>query len=345
MITPEGTARFAQARPTHIAGVRRLFLDPLKKKDQRALADAFGVVLGGDPGLVNYARGGCAHPRNSSVGARPCRSRSRASIYPLDHARASSAAIATVALVACSCSRRSRWPANCRTPTTPTRLCALRGLPARPPQPRRHPALESVCLLGPALRRRPAVRRVVPTGAAVLRVVRTGDRHGADRQLPLPAGHALLLVRVRAPGGRGAPWGAITRGWPSASPAPAGALAGPRAADWGRVAGGLRRRSPVRGAARGPRGLGARARLRARALDPGRLATADGGGRHGLAGRARDAAALARPRRLRRGRSRRARAHRGRAAAAARAGGALDGRQRGGRPGRHGRAAGGPTRA
>jgi DNA-binding MarR family transcriptional regulator len=42
VITPE-------ARPTHIAGVRRLFLGPLKKKDQRALADAFDVVLGGDP--------------------------------------------------------------------------------------------------------------------------------------------------------------------------------------------------------------------------------------------------------------------------------------------------------
>jgi DNA-binding MarR family transcriptional regulator len=49
VITPEGTARFAEARPTHIAGVRRLFLDPLKKKDQRALAEAFDMVLGGDP--------------------------------------------------------------------------------------------------------------------------------------------------------------------------------------------------------------------------------------------------------------------------------------------------------
>ena len=41
-----GRARFAAARPTHIAGVRRLFLDPLKKKDQRALGDAFDTVLG-----------------------------------------------------------------------------------------------------------------------------------------------------------------------------------------------------------------------------------------------------------------------------------------------------------
>ena len=49
VITPEGAERFAEARPTHIAGVRRLFLGPLKKKDQRALAEAFDQVLGGDP--------------------------------------------------------------------------------------------------------------------------------------------------------------------------------------------------------------------------------------------------------------------------------------------------------
>jgi DNA-binding MarR family transcriptional regulator len=46
VITSEGAARFAEARPTHIAGVRRLFLDPLRKKDQRALAEAFDAVLG-----------------------------------------------------------------------------------------------------------------------------------------------------------------------------------------------------------------------------------------------------------------------------------------------------------
>jgi DNA-binding MarR family transcriptional regulator len=49
VITPDGAERFAAARPTHIAGVRRLFLDRLKKKDQRALGDAFDAVLGGDP--------------------------------------------------------------------------------------------------------------------------------------------------------------------------------------------------------------------------------------------------------------------------------------------------------
>jgi DNA-binding MarR family transcriptional regulator len=38
VITPEGAARFA--------GVRRMFLDPLKKKEQRALAEAFDSVLG-----------------------------------------------------------------------------------------------------------------------------------------------------------------------------------------------------------------------------------------------------------------------------------------------------------
>jgi DNA-binding MarR family transcriptional regulator len=46
VITEEGRERFAAARPTHIAGVRRLFLDPLRKKDQRALAEAFDAVLG-----------------------------------------------------------------------------------------------------------------------------------------------------------------------------------------------------------------------------------------------------------------------------------------------------------
>jgi hypothetical protein len=46
VITEEGAARFAAARPTHIAGVRRLFLDPLRKKDQRAIAEAFDAVLG-----------------------------------------------------------------------------------------------------------------------------------------------------------------------------------------------------------------------------------------------------------------------------------------------------------
>jgi len=46
VITPEGQARYAEARPTHIAGVRRMFLDPLKKKEQRALAEAFDAVLG-----------------------------------------------------------------------------------------------------------------------------------------------------------------------------------------------------------------------------------------------------------------------------------------------------------
>jgi DNA-binding MarR family transcriptional regulator len=46
VITPEGMARFVEARPTHIAGVRRMFLDPLKKKEQRSLAEAFDAVLG-----------------------------------------------------------------------------------------------------------------------------------------------------------------------------------------------------------------------------------------------------------------------------------------------------------
>ena len=44
VITPEG-APPRGARPTHIAGVRQPLLDQLKKKDQRALGDAFDTVL------------------------------------------------------------------------------------------------------------------------------------------------------------------------------------------------------------------------------------------------------------------------------------------------------------
>jgi DNA-binding MarR family transcriptional regulator len=45
VLTAEGEARVTAARPSHIAGVRRLFLDRLKKKDQRALGEAFDTVL------------------------------------------------------------------------------------------------------------------------------------------------------------------------------------------------------------------------------------------------------------------------------------------------------------
>jgi DNA-binding MarR family transcriptional regulator len=48
VITPGGLDRLAEARPTHIAGVRRAFLDLLRKKQQRALGEAFDAVLG-DP--------------------------------------------------------------------------------------------------------------------------------------------------------------------------------------------------------------------------------------------------------------------------------------------------------
>ena len=45
MITPEGAPALRRRGRAHIAGVRRLFLDPLKKKDQRALGEAFDTVL------------------------------------------------------------------------------------------------------------------------------------------------------------------------------------------------------------------------------------------------------------------------------------------------------------
>lgn len=37
VLSPQGEARFQEVRPTHLAGVRRLFLDPLSPADQRAL--------------------------------------------------------------------------------------------------------------------------------------------------------------------------------------------------------------------------------------------------------------------------------------------------------------------
>ena len=48
-------------------------------------------------------------------------------------------------------------------------LRAVRGVPARAPEPRRLPALEPVRVLGPAVRRRSAVGRAVPAGARVVR--------------------------------------------------------------------------------------------------------------------------------------------------------------------------------
>lgn len=41
VLNREGEARFREVRPTHLAGVRRLFLDPLSSDDQRALTRAW----------------------------------------------------------------------------------------------------------------------------------------------------------------------------------------------------------------------------------------------------------------------------------------------------------------
>src|SRR3954449_3230244 len=46
VITDEGRERFAAAGAREHARHRRVFLDPLKKKDQRALGEAFDTVLG-----------------------------------------------------------------------------------------------------------------------------------------------------------------------------------------------------------------------------------------------------------------------------------------------------------
>jgi DNA-binding MarR family transcriptional regulator len=44
-LTPTGLARLNAARRTHLEGVRRFFLDPISREDQRALADAWDRVL------------------------------------------------------------------------------------------------------------------------------------------------------------------------------------------------------------------------------------------------------------------------------------------------------------
>lgn len=46
-LTDEGRARFRSAQVTHLAGVRRAFLDPLSEKDLRGLAQAWDSVLPG----------------------------------------------------------------------------------------------------------------------------------------------------------------------------------------------------------------------------------------------------------------------------------------------------------
>jgi len=50
-ITPDGRRAFRRARPTHLRGVRRLFLDRLSNSDQTALAAAWERVLPGGSAL------------------------------------------------------------------------------------------------------------------------------------------------------------------------------------------------------------------------------------------------------------------------------------------------------
>ena len=48
-ITQKGEARLAKARPAHLAGVRRHFLDRLRSEDLRALSSAWSRLGSGDP--------------------------------------------------------------------------------------------------------------------------------------------------------------------------------------------------------------------------------------------------------------------------------------------------------
>lgn len=49
-LTPAGAARLSDARPTHLAGVRRHFLDHLDRGEQRRLAKLWDRLDGQDPG-------------------------------------------------------------------------------------------------------------------------------------------------------------------------------------------------------------------------------------------------------------------------------------------------------
>jgi len=47
VLTPDGQARLDAAAPDHVAGVRRVFLDHLSRRQVAALAEAFGAVVEG----------------------------------------------------------------------------------------------------------------------------------------------------------------------------------------------------------------------------------------------------------------------------------------------------------
>jgi DNA-binding MarR family transcriptional regulator len=61
VLTPAGRRRFAEARPTHLAGVRTLFLRYFTPDELDALVDAWQRVL---PGAVHATECGCEAPQN-----------------------------------------------------------------------------------------------------------------------------------------------------------------------------------------------------------------------------------------------------------------------------------------
>ena len=247
----------------------------------------------------------CVPGTRTRAHARPDSARARAPSRPA-RARASSPRSRTVALVAALVLAPLTLLQRAAERVRHGRLLrALRDVPARSPEPRRPSrsgtrsrsrASRSPPIRSPACstrRRSSSYGLFAPATGMVLLVT-----------LPLPARDALV-VRVRAPARRRPPRSGLRGARLRRLGLPARALAGARAADRRGLAGRLRRRGPVRRAARGARCLAARAGGRARALDPRGLAAADGSRRHRGARRAGAAAAPARARDLRRRRRRR----------------------------------------
>jgi DNA-binding MarR family transcriptional regulator len=60
-LTASGSERLSEARPTHIEGVRRVFLGHLSTAEQQSLADCWAKILPDDD-----ADCGCASPRSAA---------------------------------------------------------------------------------------------------------------------------------------------------------------------------------------------------------------------------------------------------------------------------------------
>lgn len=58
VLTPAGAAKLADARATHLAGVRRLYLDLLSPEEQGAMGECWERLMPGPPG----ADEGCCRP-------------------------------------------------------------------------------------------------------------------------------------------------------------------------------------------------------------------------------------------------------------------------------------------